>query len=79
VLHMKQVLETLRKNQLLANIKNYEFAKQVLVFLGYVIGMGELKINPTKIDFILKWPTPSNVTKVRSFVGATQYLRNFIT
>jgi hypothetical protein len=48
------------------------------VYLGHVIGGGELKIDPTKIEAILKWPTPTNVIEVRSFVGASQYLRKFI-
>jgi chemotaxis signal transduction protein len=39
------------------------------VYLGHVIGGGELKIDLAKIEAILKWPTPTNVTKVRSFVG----------
>jgi hypothetical protein len=43
-----------------------------------VIGGVELKIDPIKIEAILKWPTPTNVTKVRSFVGVPQYLRKFI-
>jgi hypothetical protein len=39
------------------------------VYLGYVIGGGELKIDPMKMEAILKWPVPTNVTEVRSFFG----------
>ena len=35
---LMKVLETMKKNQLLANIKKCEFAQQSLVYLGYVIG-----------------------------------------
>ena len=38
--HLTQVLETLKKHQLLENLKTYEFAQQPLVYLGYVIGGG---------------------------------------
>jgi hypothetical protein len=31
-----------------------------------------------KMEAILKWPTPTNVTKVRIFCGGTQYLQKFI-
>jgi hypothetical protein len=48
------------------------------VYLGYVIGGGELKIDPTNMEAIMKWPIPTNVTEVRSFFGATQYLQKFI-
>jgi hypothetical protein len=40
-----------------------------------VIGRGELKIDPAKMEAIMKWLIP---TKVRSFVGAARYLRKFI-
>jgi hypothetical protein len=49
-----QVLETLKKHQLMANLKKYEFAQQSLVYLGYVIGGGKLKINPAKMEAIMK-------------------------
>jgi len=48
------------------------------VYLGYVIGRGELKIDPSKIEAIMKWPMPTNVIEVRSFIGEAQYLRKFI-
>jgi hypothetical protein len=40
------------------------------VYLGHVISGGELKVDPAKIDAILRWSTPTNFTEVRSFVGA---------
>jgi hypothetical protein len=69
-----QVLETMKKHQLLANLKKCEFSRQYLVYLGYVIGGGEIKIYLAKMEAIMKWLVPKNLTRVRSFVGATQYL-----
>jgi len=39
------------------------------VNLGYVIDGGELKIDPAKMEAIIKWLVPTNVTKVRIFLG----------
>ena len=64
-----QVLKTLKKHQVLANLKKCEFAQHSLVYLGYVIGGGELKIDPSKIEAIMKWSMPTNVFEVISFVG----------
>lgn len=50
-----------------------EFAKTYLVYIGYVIGGGQLKVDPAKVEVIVKWPKPSIVTEVRSFLGAIQY------
>ena len=55
-----------------------EFGKNYLVYLGHIIGGGEFKIYPSKVDIILNWPNPKTVTKVRIFLGASQYWRNFI-
>ena len=62
------MLETLKKHQLLTNLKNCELAHQSLVYLGYVIGGRELKMDPAKMEAIMKWPVPTNVIEVRSFV-----------
>jgi hypothetical protein len=48
------------------------------VYLGHVIGGGELKIDPTKMEVIIKWLVPTNFTEVSSFFGATRYFRKFI-
>jgi hypothetical protein len=72
------VLETLKKNQFLVNLKKCDFSQHSLVYLVYVINEGELNIDPTKMEVIMKWIIPTNYTEVRSFVGATQYLRKFI-
>jgi len=41
------------------------------VYLGYVISGGELKIDLTKVESLMKWLMLTNVYKVRSFVGET--------
>jgi hypothetical protein len=66
--HLMQVLGTLKKHQLLENLKKCEFAQLSLVYLGYVIGGRELKMDPAKMEAIMKWPVPTNVIEVRSFV-----------
>lgn len=62
------MLETLKKHQLLANLKKCEFAQQSLLYLGSVIGGGELKIDPSKMEAIMKSSVPTNVFEVRSFI-----------
>ena len=68
----------MKKHRLLANLKKCEFAQQYFVYLGYVVGGGELKIDPSKMEAIMKWLVPTNVSEVRSFIGAEKYLRKFI-
>ena len=44
-----------------------------------MISARELRVDLDKIAAISKWPIPTSLKKVRSFIGATQYLRKFIT
>ena len=59
-------------------MSKYEFEKTSLVYLGYIIGGGHLKIDPSKFEVIVKCPRPQNVTEVRRFLSAIQYWRKFI-
>lgn len=71
------MLETLKKHQILENTKSCEFTQQPLVYLGYVTSGGESKIDPAKMESITKWPIPTNVTEVRSFLWESHYLHKF--
>jgi hypothetical protein len=78
VRHVKQVLDTLQREKLYVKLSKCEFGKTALVYLGHIVGGGQLKIDPSKIDVIVNWPDPKSVTEVRSFLGAVQYWRRFI-
>ena len=56
-----------------------EFGKTLLVYLGHIVGGGELKMDPSKVKVLVDWPKPNNVTEVRSLLGAAQYWRKFIS
>jgi hypothetical protein len=78
VMHVKQVLDVLKKEKLFLKMYKCEFGKTSLIYLGHIVGGGELKIDPSKVKVILDWPKPNNVTEVRIFLGAAQYWRKFI-
>jgi hypothetical protein len=64
VRHVKKVLDTLQMEKLYVKLFKCEFGKTALVYLGHIVGGGQLKIDPSKIDVIVKWPKPKSVIKV---------------
>ena len=58
VLHVNRVLEILKKGKLFLKMSKCEFGKTSLVYLGHIIGGGELRIDPSKVEAIVNWPTP---------------------
>ena len=67
--HVKQVLRILQREKLYLKMSKCEFMKASIVYLGYIIVGGRLKIEPSKVELIVKCPRPQNVTEVRSFLG----------
>lgn len=55
-----------------------DFAKQQISYLGHVISDKGVSTDPSKINAVVNWPTPSNVKEVRGFLGLTGYYRKFI-
>jgi hypothetical protein len=64
VRHVKQVLDTLQREKLCVKLSKCEFGKTALVYLGHVVGGGELKIDHSKIDVIVNWLELKSVTEV---------------
>ena len=68
----------MKKEQLFLKMSKCEFGKTSLVYLGHIVGGGELKIDPSKVEVILNFPKPNTIKEVRSFLGEAQYWRRFI-
>jgi len=78
VCHIKKVFDVLKSENLYLKLSKCEFGKTSLIFLGHIVGNGQLKIDPSKVEMIMNWPEPTNVTEVQIFLGAVQYWRRFI-
>jgi len=76
--HLRKVLEILRENKLYAKLDKYEFWLKEVIFFRHVISAGGICVDPGKVEAVLKWEKPINVTEIRSFLGLAGYYMRFI-
>ena len=75
--HLRIILETLKEHQSYAKLKKCEFWLQSQFSWPCNLEEG-ISVGPMKIEAIVNWPRPTNVTEVRSFLGMTCYYRRFV-
>ena len=84
-----EVLERIRAAGLKISLDKSEWLRKEVQYLGYVIGQGVLKMDPSKTEDILRIPIlpdtreegrykPDLRKQVRRFLGATGFYRKFI-
>ncbi|GKE49289.1 putative nucleotidyltransferase, ribonuclease H, partial [Tanacetum coccineum] len=76
--HLRLVLELLRKEKLYAKFSKCEFWLQEVHFLGHVVNQNGIHVDPGKIEAVKNWEAPTSPTGVRSFLGLAGYYRRFI-
>ncbi|KAL4284532.1 hypothetical protein GQ457_16G016040 [Hibiscus cannabinus] len=62
--HLRIVLQTLRDRQLYAKFSKCEFWLSEVAFLGHIISANGIMVDPKKIETILYWRPPRNVSEV---------------
>nr|GEV95164.1 putative reverse transcriptase domain, ribonuclease H-like domain, aspartic peptidase domain protein [Tanacetum cinerariifolium] len=76
--HLKLILKLLKKEELYAKFSKCEFWLSNVQFLGYVIDIEGIHVDPTKIESIKDWASPKTSTEIRQFLGLASYYRRFI-
>ncbi|GJW41592.1 putative reverse transcriptase domain-containing protein [Tanacetum coccineum] len=76
--HLKTILDLLKKEKLYAKFSKCEFWLKEVQFLGHVVNRDSIHVNPSKVESVKNWKIPESSTEIRSFLGLVGYYRRFI-
>ena len=75
--HVRITLDILRHHFFIKSSK-CDFGKQELEYLGHIVTHQGVKVDGKTIEAMVAWPQPTNITKVRIFLGLTGYYKKFV-
>jgi hypothetical protein len=75
---IKRVSERLNEYGIQVNLQKSEFLRTSLVYCGFKIENGQTTVDPDKLEVVRSWPTPTDVTQIRSFLGFVGFYRSYI-
>jgi hypothetical protein len=76
--HLEYVFTTLLKGGYFLKQSKCLLAQHQLEYLGHVVSASGVCPEPSKIQAMVDWPLPTNITALRGFLGLTGFYRKFI-
>jgi len=76
--YVKWVLKKLHNKNIPIAIEKCEFHTRKTDFIKFIIELGQISMNPKKIEAIVKWKDLKSVTGLRLFLRFCNYYRRFI-
>ncbi|SYW77577.1 uncharacterized protein UHO2_02385 [Ustilago hordei] len=78
VKHVTEVLTCLRSNRLFAKLLKCEFHTKTVKFLGYIIKLTGIEMDPEKVHTVKEWPMPESIHDIQRFLGFANFYQRFI-
>lgn len=76
--HLEIVMGRIRASGLSLNISKCHFFEKGIKLLGNIVSQGTIRPDPEKIISIQRYPPPTTIRELRSFLGMVNYCREFI-
>ncbi|XP_059071134.1 uncharacterized mitochondrial protein AtMg00860-like [Cryptomeria japonica] len=76
--HLDTVLGILNNESLYAKESKCELGMTKLLYLGHIISVDGVRMDPEKIRAIIEWPTPENLTQLRGFLSLCGFYHRFV-
>ena len=75
---LRRVLDVLKKERLIVDMKKPELFVKEVTFCGHRLGGGTRRPAPGKLRAIEKWQVPQTISELRAFLGFTNYYNSYI-
>lgn len=62
----------------LSSLANVDLGQQELEFLGHAVTTHGVKLDQQKVQNVINWPKPTNISKLWGFLGPPRYYKNII-
>lgn len=76
--HVREVLERLQRFHLYAKLSKCNFHQPEVKFLGFVVRLEGIKLDPSRLATVADWPIPATFHDIQVFRDFTGYFRRFI-
>lgn len=75
---LADVLNRLERAGLTVNLQKCVFYPHEVLYLGHLLGGGTRRPNPKRVDILSRWKIPTNVSELRSLLGALTYYHEYV-
>jgi site-specific recombinase XerC len=76
--HVRKILAKLKEAGLYVRAEKWEFSVCSTSFLGFIVSVDGISMDPAKIQAILEWEAPNSVRDVQCFLDFANFYRRFI-
>ena len=77
LVHLRLLLENIKKENLTVNLKKSKFFREKLNYLGYELSTQGISASTEKIAAIMGFPRPKNHKQLKGFLGLTNFYNKY--
>ncbi|VEN36010.1 unnamed protein product [Callosobruchus maculatus] len=75
--HLKTLLGVLMAEGVTVKLRKCQFVRKEISFLGHIVSSEGVRIDPSRVEAIIKFPAPRNIKELRAFLGLANYEKRF--
>lgn len=76
--HVQIIFDILQRECFYLSEKKCHFLAKEVTILGHVVDDGGIRMDPAKVDEVIKWKTPTSKEMLRAFLGSVGFLADDI-